>query len=165
MCHINPTSIYPAPVQKTISSSRAQPGQRGPPCYPEEPRPMGDPGLGSQEPLPHMAPPVATAAQWEFMQTQARPLTYQQPQGSCISLPSPGELSLYLHAIYSLHLFIHTYMYHVYIQFTFIHSHIYLSCLYTFSRLFYPKAVSFIHFSLAYELQTPELGVVSTLFN
>ncbi|XP_031414870.1 coiled-coil domain-containing protein 14 isoform X2 [Clupea harengus] len=80
-----------APVQKTISSSRAQPGQRGPPCYPEEPRPMGDPGLGSQEPLPHMAPPVATAAQWEFMQTQARPLTYQQPQGSCISLPSPGQ--------------------------------------------------------------------------
>ncbi|KAG5261981.1 hypothetical protein AALO_G00290770 [Alosa alosa] len=74
-----------APEQKAILTSRSQPALRGQPGYPEEPRPTGDPGG------PQMAPPVATAAQWELMQPQVRPMAYPQQQGSSVSQHSSGH--------------------------------------------------------------------------
>lgn len=84
-----------------MSSSRSQPLLRQQACYPEEPRHTGDPGLGSQQPGgPLMAPSVATATQWELMQTQGRPQAYQQHQGGSVSQHSSGEPRVNLHSMF-----------------------------------------------------------------
>ncbi|XP_062384439.1 coiled-coil domain-containing protein 14 isoform X2 [Sardina pilchardus] len=79
------SALASALEQKAISTSRSQPALRAQPGYSEEPRPTGDPGG------PQMAPPVATAAQWELMQPQVRPLAYPQQQASSVSQHSSGH--------------------------------------------------------------------------